>query len=263
VTLAGGTAIPVPCEVANQFKLNPDSLAERITPKSKVIVMNYPNNPTGAIMTRTDYKAIADIIIDHDLLVINDEVYSELTYSGKHTAIATIDGLHERTITLNGFSKAYSMTGWRVGYLCAPKLLSEAALKIHQYVMLCAPTMGQMAAMEALRNGEEDKKRMVNEYKLRRNFFIDGLAKNGIPCHMPEGAFYAFPNISGVYGKSWNGKKITNSTEFTEFLLENAKVGVVPGIAFGDDRCVRLSYATSMETITKGLDRIESAIKTP
>lgn len=249
VTLAGGTAIPVPCKAANQFKLSPDTLMERVSPKSKVVIMNYPNNPTGAIMTRRDYKGIADIIIDHDLLVINDEVYSELTYSGKHTAVASIDGMYERTITLNGFSKAYSMTGWRVGYLCAPKQLCETALKIHQYVMLCAPIMGQMAAMEALRNGEEDKKRMVNEYKLRRNFFIDGLTKIGLPCHMPEGAFYAFPSVK---------KTSLNDVEFAERLLSEQHVAVVPGSVFGKsgEGHLRCAYAVARDDLTEAIKRM-------
>jgi len=205
-------------------------------------------------MTQADYKGIADIIIDHDLLVINDEVYSELTYPCKHTAVASLDGLYERTITLNGFSKAYSMTGWRVGYLCAPKPLCEAALKIHQYVMLCAPIMGQIAAIEALRNGEEDKKRMVGEYKLRRNFFIDGLTKIGLPCHMPEGAFYAFPSVE---------KTGLNDVEFAERLLSEQYIAVVPGSVFGrsGEGHIRCAYAVAREDLKEAIKRMGSFIK--
>ena len=195
VTLAGGVPVPVPCDSTREFRLTPDALMEKITAKSKILVMNFPNNPTGAVMQRSHLKEIADIVIDHDLLIVSDEVYSELTYAGRHTAVASIEGLRDRVITLNGFSKSYSMTGWRVGYLCAPPSLSEAALKIHQYVMLCAPIMAQMAAIEALKNGEEEKGRMTREYHLRRNLFVEGLNRVGLSCHMPEGAFYAFPSV--------------------------------------------------------------------
>ena len=175
VTLSGGKPVPVRCTEEDHFKLNPDALQEQITPKTKALIINFPNNPTGAVMNGSDLKAIADIVIDKDILLISDEVYAELTYEGTHVAAATVSDLWERTITLNGFSKAYAMTGWRVGYLCAPKELCDAALKIHQYIMLCAPVMGQVGALEALRSAEEDKNSMVNEYRLRRNMFVAGL----------------------------------------------------------------------------------------
>jgi aminotransferase len=252
-TLAGGVSIPVPCSAPQQFRLTPDALMEGITAKSKVLVMNYPNNPTGAVMQRNHLEEIADIIIDHDLLVISDEVYSELTYQGQHTAVASVDDLHERVITLNGFSKSYSMTGWRIGYLCAPSTLCEAALKIHQYVMLCAPIMAQMAAVEALKNGEEEKNRMVREYHLRRNLFVEGLNRIGLPCHMPEGAFYAFPSVE---------KTGLDDISFAERLLAEKQVAVVPGSAFGEagKGHIRCAYAVSREHLIEALKRIESFI---
>jgi aminotransferase len=252
-TLAGGLSIPVPCDVSNHFRLEPETLMERITSKSKVLVINFPNNPTGAVMQKNHLKAIGDIVIDHDLLLICDEVYSELTYGSSHTAAASLDGLRERTITLNGFSKAYSMTGWRIGYLCAPPPLCEAALKIHQYVMLCAPIMAQIAAVEALRNGEEDKKRMVREYLLRRNLFVEGLNRIGLPCHMPEGAFYAFPSV---------GKTDLDDITFAERLLAEQHVAVVPGSVFGDAGAghLRCAYAVSREHLIEALKRIEAFI---
>ena len=182
VTLSGGKPVPVRCTEEDHFKLNPEALQEQITPKTKALIINFPNNPTGAVMTGSDLKAIADIVIDKDILLISDEVYAEMTYEGTHVAAATVSDLWERTITLNGFSKAYAMTGWRVGYLCAPKELCDAALKIHQYIMLCAPVMGQVGALEALRSAEEDKNSMVNEYRLRRNMFVAGLNRIGLTC---------------------------------------------------------------------------------
>jgi aminotransferase len=252
-TLAGGVSVSVPCDAAHQFRVDPDTLMERITPKSKVLVTNFPNNPTGAVMQRSHLKAIGDIVIDHDLLLISDEVYSELTYEGSHTAPASLDGLQERTITLNGFSKAYSMTGWRIGYLCAPPPLCEAALKIHQYVMLCAPIMAQMAAMEALRNAEEDKNRMVREYLLRRNLFVEGLNRIGLTCHMPEGAFYAFPSVE---------KTGLDDITFAERLLEEQHVAVVPGSVFGEAGAghLRCAYAVSREHLIEALKRMEAFI---
>jgi aminotransferase len=252
-TLAGGVSVSVPCDAAHQFRVDPDTLMERITPKSKVLVTNFPNNPTGAVMQRSHLKAIGDIVIDHDLLLISDEVYSELTYEGSHTSPASLDGLQERTITLNGFSKAYSMTGWRIGYLCAPPSLCEAALKIHQYVMLCAPIMAQMAAMEALRNAEEDKNRMVREYLLRRNLFVEGLNRIGLTCHMPEGAFYAFPSVE---------KTGLDDITFAERLLEEQHVAVVPGSVFGEAGAghLRCAYAVSREHLIEALKRMEAFI---
>jgi len=253
VTLSGGKPVPVRCTEEDHFKLNPDALQEQITPKTKALIINFPNNPTGAVMNGSDLKAIADIVIDKDILLISDEVYAELTYESTHVAAATISDLWERTITLNGFSKAYAMTGWRVGYLCAPKELCDAALKIHQYIMLCAPVMGQVGALEALRSAEEDKNSMVNEYRLRRNMFVAGLNRIGLTCHVPEGAFYAFPSVKGT-GLS--------DVEFAERLLKEQKVAVVPGSVFGDggEDHLRCAYAVSRKDLTEALGRMETFI---
>jgi aminotransferase len=253
VELAGGIPVPVPCTEKDHFRLNPDTLMERLTPHSKVLMINFPNNPTGAVMRIEHLKAIADIVTDHDLLLISDEVYAELTYEGKHTAAATVGDLRERTITLNGFSKAYAMTGWRIGYLCAPPEICDAALKIHQYVMLCAPVMGQIAATEAIRNGEEDKNSMVREYHVRRNLFVEGLNRIGLPCHTPEGAFYAFPSTQ---------KTGLSDEAFAEQLLTRERVAVVPGSVFGEggESHLRCAYAVSRESLSEALERMERFI---
>ena len=249
VYLAGGVPKALPCRAEDQFKITPESLMEHITPKTKVLMMNFPNNPTGGVMDKDDLKAISDIIIDHDLLVISDEVYSELSYDLKHTATASIDGLFERTITLNGFSKAYAMTGWRLGYLCAPKEICDAALKIHQYAMMSAPTASQFAAIEALKSGEEAKDEMVAEYRIRRNLFVKGLNDIGLSCHLPQGAFYAFPSIEST-GLS--------DEEFGERLLKEQQVAVVPGSAFGESGKghVRTCYAVDRPRLTEAVRRI-------
>lgn len=253
VTLAGGVPVPVECREIDMYKLNPGALQEKITPRTKALIINFPNNPTGAVMRKEDLGALADIVTDHDLLLISDEVYAELTYDGKHVATATVKDLWERTITLNGFSKAYAMTGWRVGYVCAPEKLCEAALKIHQYVMLCAPVMGQVAALEALRSAEDDKNRMVNEYRLRRNMFVTGLNRIGLSCHVPEGAFYAFPSVAET-GLS--------EIDFSERLLKEQRVAVVPGSAFGVGGAdhLRCAYAVSRKQLTEALGRMETFI---
>jgi len=253
VTLAGGVPVPVECREEDTFKLTPDALQEKITPATKALIINFPNNPTGAVMRGDDLRALSDIVTDHDLLLISDEVYAELTYEGVHVAAATVQDLRERTITLNGFSKAYAMTGWRVGYVCAPKTLCEAVLKIHQYVMLCAPVMGQVAALEALRSAEDDKNNMVNEYRLRRNMFVTGLNRIGLSCHVPEGAFYAFPSVAET-GLS--------EVDFAEQLLKEQRVAVVPGSAFGVGGAghLRCAYAVSRKQLTEALVRMESFI---
>ncbi|HSA37718.1 MAG TPA: aminotransferase class I/II-fold pyridoxal phosphate-dependent enzyme [Methanoregula sp.] len=255
VTLAGGSPVPVRCTEKDRFRLNPDLLAEKITSRSKALIINFPNNPTGGIMGKGDLKAIADLVIDHDLLLISDEVYAELTYEGRHCAAATVSDLWERTITLNGFSKAYAMTGWRVGYLCAPQKLLDAALKIHQYVMLCAPVMGQVGAVEALRSAEDEKNGMVSEYRLRRNMFVAGLNRIGLSCHMPEGAFYAFPSVKET-GLS--------DVEFAERLLKEQHVAVVPGSVFGagGEDHIRCAYAVSRKDLGTALTRMEAFLKT-
>ncbi|HTY15902.1 MAG TPA: aminotransferase class I/II-fold pyridoxal phosphate-dependent enzyme [Methanoregulaceae archaeon] len=255
VTLAGGVPVPVPCREKDRFRVTPDAIMERITGRTKALILNFPNNPTGAVLGRDDLRMIADIACDHDLLVISDEVYAELTYDGPHTAVATIDGLRERTITLNGFSKAYAMTGWRVGYLCAPEPICDAALKIHQYVMLCAPVMGQIAANEALKNGEEEKDRMVSEYRVRRNTFVHDLNRIGLPCHVPEGAFYAFPSVKET-GLS--------DLEFAEQLLKEERVAVVPGSVFGETASghLRCAYAVSRSDLKEAVSRMERFMAT-
>ncbi|HOI12973.1 MAG TPA: aminotransferase class I/II-fold pyridoxal phosphate-dependent enzyme [Methanoculleus sp.] len=249
VSLAGGTPVTVPCRAEDEFRLTADALAERITQKTKVLIANFPNNPTGGVMQEADWRAIADLLVDHDLLLISDEVYAELTYDGDHFSPATIPELRDRTITLNGFSKAFAMTGWRIGYLCAPPEIAAAALKIHQYVALCAPVMGQIAAYEALRIGEAEKDGMVREYRLRRNLFVDGLNKLGLACHVPRGAFYAFPSVEST-GMS--------DTEFAEALLREQHVAVVPGSVLGSSGVghVRCAYAVSRDDLKEALSRM-------
>lgn len=255
VTLAGGVPVPVPCVERDRFRLDPDRLMERVTPGSKALVINFPNNPTGAVMTASDLKGIADVVEDHDLVLLSDEVYSELSYESPHVPSATVGALRERTITLNGFSKAYAMTGWRVGYLCAPTELADAALKIHQYVMLCAPHMGQVAALAALRAATAEKRAMVEEYRLRRNLFVGGLNRAGLSCHLPEGAFYAFPSVEGT-GLS--------DVEFAERLLAEERVAVVPGSVFGEGGAghLRCAYAVSREDLTEAARRIGRFVAT-
>jgi len=254
VTLTGGKPVAVPCTEEDRFRLNPETLAERITKKTKGVIINFPNNPTGGVMAEGDLRAISDLVVDNDLVVISDEVYSELTYDSRHTAAASLPELRDRTITLNGFSKAYSMTGWRIGYLCAPQALCDAALKIHQYVMLCAPTIGQAAALEAMRSGEEEKNAMVAEYRVRRNLFVHGLNEIGLKCHTPEGAFYAFPSVKET-GLS--------DVEFAERLLREQHVAVVPGSVFGEggEGHVRCAYAVSRQNLSEALKRMGAFIE--
>jgi len=253
VTLAGGVPVPVECLEKDQFRLKADRLMEAVSGKTKAVIINFPNNPTGAVMRRDDLRAVADIVIDHDLLLLSDEVYSELTYSGTHASAAAIEGLQERTILLNGFSKAYAMTGWRIGYLCAPREICDAALKIHQYVMLCAPAMGQVAALEGLRRGEEEKNRMVQEYRVRRNLFVEGLNRINLPCHLPEGAFYAFPSVE---------KTGLSDLEFAERLLKEEHVAVVPGSVLGQGgkNHLRCAYAVSRKDLSEAIRRMEHFI---
>jgi aminotransferase len=255
VTLAGGVPVPVQCREKDHFRLSPDHLMDAVSKKTKALIINFPNNPTGAVMRKEHLSAIADIIRDHDLLLISDEVYSELTYDGGHVSPATLEGMRDRTITLNGFSKAYAMTGWRIGYLCAPRDICDAALKIHQYVMLCAPVMGQVAALEGLRRGEAEKDRMIQEYRVRRNLFVEGLNRLGLSCHLPEGAFYAFPSVE---------KTGLSDLEFAERLLTEEKVAVVPGSVLGsggENHC-RCAYAVSRTDLAEALNRMEHFIQT-
>ena len=253
ITLAGGISVPVPCLEKDQFRPTPDAIMERVTQRTKALVLNFPNNPTGAVLHREELRAIADICVDHDLVVLSDEVYAELTYEGEHVATASIPELYDRTITLSGFSKAWAMTGFRVGYLCAPEELCQAALKIHQYVMLCAPTMAQYGALEALRGSQGEMHEMVREYRLRRNMIVDGLVQAGLSCHMPHGAFYAFPSIKST-GLS--------DVEFTERLIREGHVAVVPGSVFGPSGAdhVRCAYAVSRSDLSIALERISEFI---
>ena len=249
VSLTGGIPVTVPCRAEDEFRLTADALMERITPRTKALIANFPNNPTGGVMQEADWRAVADVLVDHDLLLISDEVYAELTYDGDHFSPARIPELRDRTITLNGFSKAFAMTGWRIGYLCAPPAITAAALKIHQYVALCAPVMGQVAAYEALRIGEAEKDAMVREYRLRRNLFVDGLNKLGLTCHLPKGAFYAFPSVESTG---------MTDTEFAESLLREQHVAVVPGSVLGPSGAghVRCAYAVSRDDLKEALSRM-------
>jgi aminotransferase len=250
VLLAGGVPRPVATRLSEEFKLRPEDFRDVISEKTKALVLSYPNNPTGAIMTRDDLEEIADLVVENDLLVISDEVYDKLTYDGKHASFAQLEGMQERTVLLNGMSKSCAMTGWRVGYALGDPEVIGAMTKVHQYTMLCAPTMAQVAAVEALRRGEKEVKAMKREYDRRRRLFVSELERLGLPCFEPKGAFYAFPSIEGT-GLS--------SEEFAEQLLKEQKVAAVPGNAFGEsgEGFLRCSYATSREEILEAVDRIE------
>lgn len=249
-------AVPVTIELKeeNQFKLTREDLLSKITPKSKVLVLAFPNNPTGGIMTKEDLEAIADIIIDNDLLVLSDEIYSELTYLGDHVSIASLPGMRERTIVINGFSKAYAMTGWRLGYAAGPEAIIKQMTKIHQFAIMCAPTTSQYAAVEALRNGDKDVEMMRESYNQRRRFLVNAFKEMGLDCFEPYGAFYMFPSIK-KFGMT--------SEEFATRFLEEEKVAVVPGTAFGDcgEGFLRISYAYSLEQLKEALERLARFIK--
>ena len=253
VRLAGGTPVILATERKDEFKLNPEKLKSLITPKTKMLVLPFPNNPTGAIMTRDELAEIADILRDTNIVVLSDEIYAELTYGERHVSIASLPDMWERTILVNGFSKSYAMTGWRMGFLCAPAPLLKQMLKIHQFAIMCAPTTSQIAATEALRNGDEDIKRMAEEYNRRRKYIHDGLLNIGLDSFEPKGAFYIFPSI-GDFGLS--GEK------FCETLLYNYRCAIVPGNAFGDsgEGFARISYAYSVKHITAALERIDAFV---
>ncbi|MGM9971981.1 MAG: aminotransferase class I/II-fold pyridoxal phosphate-dependent enzyme [Anaeroplasmataceae bacterium] len=252
--LAGGKPVIVNLKEENCFRLTKSELEEAITDKTKALVLPFPNNPTGAIMERSDLEAIAEVCIKHDLIVISDEIYAALTYKSKHVSIAEIKGMKERTIVINGFSKAFSMTGWRLGYALGPDFIIAQMTKIHQFCIMCAPTNSQYAAIEALRNGDKDVNEMREAYDQRRRFLIDAFKEMGIDCFTPYGAFYVFPNIK-KFGLS--------SDEFATRLLKEEKVVVVPGTAFGDcgEGFLRISYAYSIDDLKKALQRIEKFIK--
>ena len=248
--MAGAKVVTINTKAENGFKLTPDQLRGAITEKTKLLILPYPNNPTGAILDREELEAIADVLCDTDIAVLSDEIYAELTYGKQHVSIANIDGMKDRTIIASGFSKAYAMTGWRLGYLLAPKVWLKQMTKLHQYAIMCAPTVSQFAAVEAMREGDSDIAEMRAEYDRRRNFIYEGLKKIGLPVQMPEGAFYIYPYIGG-YGLS--------SEEFCERLLMEEKCAIVPGTAFGDcgEGYARISYAYSVKHIEEALEKIE------
>ncbi|MBR6615733.1 MAG: aminotransferase class I/II-fold pyridoxal phosphate-dependent enzyme [Lachnospiraceae bacterium] len=252
--LAGGVPVPILLEEKDRFRLTKEKLLAAITPKTKVLILPFPNNPTGSIMELEDLKEIAEVIEEHDLYVISDEIYSELTYTGNHVTIASLPGMKERTVLINGFSKSYAMTGWRLGYACAPKVILQQMLKIHQFAIMCAPTTSQYAAVEALRNGDEDVAEMREAYDERRKYLVKAFNEIGMDCYEPQGAFYVFPCIKR-FGMS--------SDEFALKLLEEEKVAVVPGTAFGDcgEGYLRVSYAYSLKNLQKAMARIERFAK--
>lgn len=253
--IAGATPVTIRTKEEDKFKLNAEDLKAAITDKTKLLVLPFPNNPTGAILEKSELEKIADVVRDTNIMVLSDEIYAELTYGKKHISFASLPGMKERTILVSGFSKAYAMTGWRLGYLAAPEELVAQMFKIHQYAIMCAPTTSQFAAIEALKNGDDDIEYMTGEYNGRRKILLKGLKSIGIDCFEPEGAFYAFPNIS-KFGLS--------SEEFCERLLYDHKVGIVPGNAFGEcgEGFARISYAYSLDHIQKALSKIKEFIDT-
>jgi len=255
IRLAGGVPVPVATRGEDEFALRAADLEKAVTKKTRLLMLNFPTNPTGAVMPVEELKKIASFAVKHDLVVLTDEIYSELTYDElPHHSIAALPGMKERTVFLHGFSKAFAMTGWRIGYACGPADIIEAMMKIHQYSMLCAPIMAQEAAVEALERGTRSMERMRDEYRLRRNFIVSSLNDAGIPCHLPKGAFYVFPDISGTG---------LTSREFSLKLLETKNVAVVPGTAFGPcgEGYVRCSYATAMDQIKIAVERIAEFVR--
>lgn len=255
VQLAYGVPVIIELKEENEFRLTKKELLEHITDKTKLLVLPFPNNPTGAIMPRRELEEIAEVCVEKDIFVVSDEIYAELSYyEERHVSIAEMPGMKERTILINGFSKAYAMTGWRLGYVCAPEIILSQMLKIHQFAIMCAPTTSQYAAVEAIRNGDRDVAEMTQSYNQRRRFLLNEFREMGLECFEPYGAFYVFPNIK-KYGMT--------SEEFAEKLLEEEKVAVVPGTAFGDcgEGYVRISYAYSLERLKLALNRIKSFVE--
>lgn len=253
VQLAGGIPVSVPTKIENNFKLTVKDLSGKITDKTKLLILPFPNNPTGAIMTRKDLEPIAELLKDTNILILSDEIYSELTYGRKHCSIIELDGMKERTILVNGFSKAFAMTGWRLGYVTAPSPIIDQIIKIHQYAIMCSPTVSQYAAIEALSSCEAEVQKMVDEYNIRRRFLVSELNRIGLECFKPEGAFYVFPSIKST-GLS--------SEEFCERLLFEENVAVVPGDAFGEsgEGYIRISYAYSLKHLMEAVKRIETFV---
>ena len=249
VRMAHGVPVPLETRFEDEFALDPEMLRRKITPKTRVLLLNFPCNPTGAVMPVENLRKVAEIAIEHDLVVITDEIYSELLYEGEHVSIASLPGMRERTLFLHGFSKAFAMTGWRIGYACGPREIIDAMMKVHQYAIMCASTMAQEAALEALRNGAKEMARMRDSYCERRNLIVDGLNRIGLECLLPKGAVYAFPSIRSTG---------LDSTEFAERLLKAERVAVVPGVAFGasGEGFVRCCYATAASELIEALDRM-------
>lgn len=252
--LTGGVPISIPTREEDKFKLTPELLKKYITPKTKMLILPYPNNPTGAIMTKEDLRKIADVVKDTNIVVLTDEIYGELTYGRKHFSFAAFEDMRDRTIYVGGFSKSYAMTGWRLGYVCAPREITKQMLKIHQYAIMCAPTASQYAGIIAARDGDEEIEYMKDCYNQRRRMLLSGLNEIGLTCFEPEGAFYMFPNISG-YGLT--------SEQFCEKLLYDEKCAIVPGSAFGEsgEGFARVSYAYSVEHISRAIDRLDRFLK--
>lgn len=253
-TLAGGVPVTIETKAENSFKLTKEDVLSHITDKTKVLILSYPNNPTGAVMTKEDLQEIADVVKEHNLMVISDEIYAELSYDEKHVSIASLEGMKERTIIINGFSKAFAMTGWRLGYTVGNEEIIKAMTKVHQYAIMCAPTMCQFAAVEALKNGDNSIEAMRDEYNYRRKVIVDGFNNMGLTCFNPQGAFYIFPSIKSTG---------MDSETFCEKLLQDQKVAVVPGTAFGKcgEGFLRVSYAYSIDTINLAIERIGNFIK--
>lgn len=253
--IAGGVAVPVKTTAENSFKLTKEDVLRHLTPKTKLLVLSYPNNPTGAVMTKEDLEEIVQVVKDNNLMVISDEIYAELTYGRKHVSIASFPDMKDRTILVNGFSKAYAMTGWRMGYVCGNEEVIKAMTKVHQYEIMCAPTVSQFAAVEALRNGDSAIEEMRDEYDRRRRLIVDGFNSLGLTCFEPQGAFYIFPSIQRTGMKS---------EVFCEKLLMEKKLALVPGTAFGEsgEGFLRVSYAYSVKQISEALERLAEFMNT-
>lgn len=254
VAMAGGVPVYVETRAEDEFRLTPDALRSAITPRTKLLILPFPNNPTGGIMERADLEAVADVLRGTDILVLSDEIYAELTYGGHHVSMANLPDMYERTLVVNGFSKSHAMTGWRMGYLCGPAPLIKQMLKIHQYAIMCAPTTSQYAAVEALRAGDGDVEMMRKDYDYRRRFLLDKLRSAGLTCFEPRGAFYTFPCIRST-GLS--------SSEFCERFLLEEHVAAIPGTAFGPggEGFVRMCYASSLQNLSEAMDRLERFLK--
>ncbi|MFB5664262.1 aminotransferase [Alteribacillus sp. HJP-4] len=254
ISLAGGVPVPIGTKKKNGFKLTKEELEQAVTPKTKAVMLCFPNNPTGTVMNREELAAVAEVVEEQDLLVLSDEIYAELSYDEKHYSFSRLQGMRDRTVLISGFSKAFAMTGWRLGYVCAPPDITAAMLKIHQYTMMCASTPAQFGALEALQHGREDVDRMVTSYRQRRNFIVKAFSEIGLSCHLPGGAFYAFPSIEQT-GMS--------SEAYAENLLKEERVAVVPGNVFGagGEGHVRCSYATSMDSLQLAVEKMGAFIE--